>query len=83
MQTKVSACPGCGGANLYRTVKPAGSGGGYAPNYLPGLGSFLRTGKFDVVLCGDCGLTRFYATAACVERLADSPRWERIRDVHR
>ena len=80
---RISACPGCGGANLYRSIKPVGSGGGHAPNYLPGLGSFLRTARFDVVVCRDCGLTRLYAAAEALEKLGDSPRWERVPEVSR
>lgn len=78
MQTsRVSACPNCGSANQYRTRKPVSGGGGYAPNYLPGLGRLLTPGKFSVVVCHDCGLTRWFAQRAATERLADSSRWGR------
>lgn len=36
-----STCPECGSSNLYLS-KEVSSGGGYAPNYLPGLSSFSR-----------------------------------------
>ena len=83
MTMRVNACPACGGANLYRTRKPAGAGGGHAPNYLPGLGRFLRTATFTIVVCSDCGLTRFYADGEAVRKLPDSPKWERVPEVHR
>jgi hypothetical protein len=43
------------------------SGGGYAPNYLPGLGSFFSPPQFTVVVCRDCGLTRFFASPEAVQ----------------
>lgn len=75
--SRVSPCPHCGGGNLFRSRKPASAGGGYAPNYLPGLGRWLAAGKFQIVVCRDCGLTRFFAQRAATERLADSSSWER------
>jgi len=78
MQTsRLSPCPNCGGANLYRSRKPVSAGGGYAPNYLPGLGSLLLSGRFSMIVCRDCGLTRFFARRDARDRLADSSKWER------
>jgi DNA-directed RNA polymerase subunit RPC12/RpoP len=75
---RVSPCPNCSGSNLYRTRKPVSSGGGHAPNYLPGLGRLLLSGRFDLVVCRDCGLTRFFATRESTEKLGDASRWERV-----
>ena len=77
--TRIAPCPNCGGSNLFRTRKGVGSGGGHAPNYLPGLGGFLTSGRFHIVLCKDCGLTRFFATREATAKVADSPKWERSR----
>jgi len=74
---RVSPCANCGGNNLYRS-KPVSAGGGYAPNYLPGLGSFLMSGRFEVVVCRDCGLARFFARPEAREKLGEAGRWERI-----
>jgi len=76
--TRVSPCANCGGTNLYRTRKPVSSGGGHAPVYLPGLGSWVQAEKFDIVVCGSCGLTRFFARAEALEKLSASEKWERI-----
>jgi hypothetical protein len=54
------------------------AGGGYAPNYLPGLGRFWRAEKFNVVVCEDCGLTRFFASTDACARLASSTKWKRV-----
>lgn len=75
---RVSDCPNCGGNNLF-TSKAVSAGGGHAPNYLPGLGRFLRTEKFVVVLCKDCGLTRFFARPEATARLPESSKWSRVR----
>ena len=69
-------CPECGKANLFRTTQVS-AGGGHAPNYLPGLGTFFSSGKFDVVVCQDCGLPRVYATKEARDRLAHHTKWAR------
>ena len=63
----VKPCPECGQKKLY--VAEARSGGGHAPNYLPGLGGFIGAAKFNIVVCADCGLTRFFALAQARSRL--------------
>jgi predicted nucleic-acid-binding Zn-ribbon protein len=54
------------------------AGGGYAPNYLPGLGSFLSSAKFTVIACKDCGLTRFFASEEALGKLSDSGKWRKV-----
>ncbi len=66
-------CPECGSENLRRTA--IASGGPYGPSLLPGLGGFFQTPQFQVVLCGDCGLTRFYADSNALAKLSRSGRW--------
>ena len=61
------------------TAGPAtSSGGGHAPNYLPGLGTFLRAAKFTLVVCRDCGLTRFFASPEARAKLKESGKWKSI-----
>ena len=74
---KVSACPECGGKNLYRSQEVS-AGGGHAPNYLPGLGGTFTAEKFQLVLCADCGLTRFFARRSATETLRDAKTWSRV-----
>jgi predicted nucleic-acid-binding Zn-ribbon protein len=69
-------CPECGRRNLFRTE--SSSGGGHAPNYLAGLGSFWRSARFEVVLCQDCGLTRFFASDAARRKVGEAGQWSRI-----
>jgi hypothetical protein len=75
---RVAPCPNCSSGNLFRSRKPVSAGGGYAPNYLPGLGGFFLSGRFHVVVCRDCGLTRFFAHRDATAKLGDSGRWERV-----
>ena len=71
-------CPNCGGRTLYRGPATS-SGGGHAPNYLPGLGRFIFSAKFVVVVCRDCGLTRFFvAEPEARARLRESGKWTAI-----
>ena len=73
----LAPCPDCGGRTLYRG--PATSaGGGHAPNYLPGLGRFFSSAKFVLVVCRDCGLTRFYAQPEARAELKESSKWKLI-----
>ena len=74
----ISACPNCGGKQLYKSAKGVSGGGGYAPNCLPGLGSVFISAKFDVVICSDCGLIRFFAQPESRAKLARSSKWTRV-----
>lgn len=70
-------CPNCRGNTLYRG--PATSaGGGHAPNYLPGLGKLFAGAKFVLVVCRDCGLTRFFAEPEARARLKESAKWKAV-----
>lgn len=72
------ACPNCAGKDLYVTCNPLGSGGGYAPNYLPGLGPWYRSARLRVVLCGSCGLMQWFADPDALAALPTSPKWRRL-----
>ena len=70
-------CPECSSENLRVTFTK--SGGPYGPLFLPGLGSFLAPAQFRVVLCGDCGLTRFFAEPTALAKLAKSRAWRGVK----
>ncbi len=74
---KISRCPNCEGRRLYKS-KEVSAGGGYAPNYLPGLGGAFSAEKFEIILCADCGLSRFFARRKATEKVADSSNWTSI-----
>jgi predicted nucleic-acid-binding Zn-ribbon protein len=73
----VSPCPNCQGTTLYRSPEIS-AGGGYAPNYLPGLGGIFATEKFVLVVCRDCGLTRFFARPQARMKLTQAKKWKRL-----
>ena len=78
----LTPCPNCGGNTLYEG--PAtGSGGGEAPAYLAGLGRWFHTAQFVLVVCRDCGLTRFFAEKAARDRLKDSRKWKPVTPTDR
>jgi len=74
--TNAKSCPECGQKNLYITT--TNSGGGYGPMLLPQLGSFWCMPKFEVVVCADCGLTRFFAAAEALTKLSAANTWSRV-----
>jgi len=75
---KASACPHCGSTTPYWQPKvPANGLGG--PFLLYGLETgFLPTATFDVVVCADCGLTRFFAGAKERAKLPKAKKWSRV-----
>jgi DNA-directed RNA polymerase subunit RPC12/RpoP len=77
MDAAVGPCPNCGGRTLYRGPETS-SGGGHGPRFLPGLGGFFREAKFNLVVCRDCGLTRFFVSPEARAKLKESSRWKSI-----
>jgi predicted nucleic-acid-binding Zn-ribbon protein len=73
----VVPCPGCGGRTLYQSTDVR-SGGSHGPDYLPGLGKFVTSAKFAVVVCRDCGLTRLFAQPEARAKLKDSKKWRLV-----
>ena len=71
----VSKCPNCGGSDLYRSVQTTPANGMFGPNLLPKLSS----GRFRVVVCKDCGLTRLFASTVDTQALS-SREWERVSE---
>ena len=76
MNTNPKPCPECGGPTLYRFATKAG--GPYGPCFLPGLGSFLTLARLKVIVCGDCGLTRFFAEPGALAKLPRARAWRRV-----
>ncbi len=72
----VASCPNCGNSDLRTTnVKAVG---GYGPNLLPGAGGFFRPASFNVVVCCNCGLARFFVTPEEMEKIANSALWDHV-----
>ena len=74
--TTAKPCPECGQKNLFVTT--TSSGGGYGPMLLPKLGSFFVPAAFNVVVCAECGLTRFFASTEACNKLSTTAAWKRL-----
>jgi predicted nucleic-acid-binding Zn-ribbon protein len=75
----LSMCPECGGGDLYQAATR--SGGHHEPMLLPHLNTGflgLKFPMFDVIVCADCGLTRFFAEPDARERMRKSEGWRRV-----
>ena len=70
---KVAPCPNCTSDDLRATTADASSHLG--PDLLPGAHAIFDPGTLEVVVCCNCGLTRFFASHEEVERLLKSARW--------
>jgi len=42
------------------------------------VGGFLAAAKFVLVVCRDCGLTRFFASPAARAKLSEAKKWSRV-----
>jgi len=73
----MAPCPNCQGRTLYRS-REISSGGGHGPDFLPGLGRFVFSAKFVLVVCRDCGLTRFFAQPEARTKLKESGKWKTV-----
>jgi predicted nucleic-acid-binding Zn-ribbon protein len=76
MNSNSKTCPECGGPNLYSTITGSGVSRGLVA--LPELGGLFRAARISVVVCADCGLTRFYADPDAREKLPTANRWQRL-----
>jgi len=68
-------CPECGSGNVYLRNDSVPPGQTY---FLRGLGGFLQFAKYKVVVCGDCGLVRFYAEESALRKLPAASNWRRV-----
>ena len=73
---KLSACPNCNGNNIY-IYKKGVSAGGFAADYLPGLGGFMYHASLYPAICADCGHVRFFIDEDAKSKLESSPEWEK------
>lgn len=74
-----SKCSNCGSKNLFLYKRTVNAGGGYAPNFLPGLSHTPE--RFNVVVCGKCGLVKFFARESTIAKLSRAKSWQNIKDV--
>jgi predicted nucleic-acid-binding Zn-ribbon protein len=74
----VTPCPNCQGRTLYASREMSSWTGQHGPDYLGGLGSFLRAARFTVVVCRDCGHMRYFASPKATAKLKESKKWRAV-----
>ncbi|HSG27784.1 MAG TPA: hypothetical protein VLA34_04830 [Candidatus Krumholzibacterium sp.] len=73
---RIPKCPNCGGSEFYK--REVDSAGGYGPTLLPGAGAFMKSAKFEINVCGNCGFVRWFVARRFLERLKSGGKWERV-----
>jgi len=76
----IAPCSNRGSDDLRTT--PAKAVGAYGPDLLPGASGWFREAEFQVVVCCDCGLTRFFLPAEAIDKVAKSALWEQVGTPH-
>ena len=71
-------CPNCQSRNVYKTKKPVGVWRRPRAQLPARTRSLVPRGRFDIVVCRDCGLTRFFVQQEDRDDLDDSSKWERV-----
>lgn len=74
---KVTNCPHCGGTSLYTTVAATPANGIWGPHLLPKL----DRAQLHVVVCEDCGLTRFFLRQVDIQTLKASGAWTPVSEA--
>ncbi|HHY10521.1 MAG TPA: hypothetical protein GX528_08150 [Firmicutes bacterium] len=69
-------CQHCGSGDLCFTDTAAN--GGYGPSFLPGTG-FLKPAKFRIIVCEQCGFTRWFVVPGDLGKVKNSKHFRRLR----
>ena len=68
-------CSECGSSDVWTTT--ISSGGGYAPDVLPGAQPhWWGGGKLEVYICGACGHLRWFVPADALARVRKSKKFK-------
>jgi len=76
---KISNCPNCNSTDLYITLAATPANGMTGPNLLPKV----PMGQLNVVVCGDCGLTRLFARRLDIAALKANGAWTLLEEPGR
>ena len=69
----VSFCPHCRGTEIYHEEVVAHQGN---MDLLPGIGSFLSFGRFDVYACAGCGHVQLFIQSDRLDQLREN--WDKV-----
>jgi hypothetical protein len=67
-------CDECGGTNIRTTT--VSTGGGYAPDLLPGAHPWWKSGKLEVFVCAACGHFQFFVPSDVLPSVIESPEFK-------
>ncbi len=68
-------CPACGGREIYTTE--VYSGGGHAPDLLPGAHPWWRAGRLEIYVCGTCGHFQYFVPEKILSKVRESEKFRR------
>ena len=74
MNSTRKKCPECDCEELYSVTARSKA----ASFLLPGLSRFFLFARFQVVVCSDCGHTRFFVPEDDLAKLSEAKQWRRI-----
>jgi hypothetical protein len=75
---RTGRCSECSGTDIRTTT--VSSGGGYAPDLLPGTHAWWTTGKLEVYVCCTCGYFQYFVPEEFLEEVAESDKFESISE---
>ena len=69
-------CSECGSSDIMTTT--IASGGGYAPDLLPGAHPWWGGGKLEVYVCGACGHFRYFVPSEALPLVRKSKKFRSV-----
>ena len=70
-------CGECGGSDIRMAV--VSSGGGHAPDLLPGAHPWWKSGSLEVYVCLNCGHFQYFVPLEALQSVRESKRFTQVR----
>jgi len=67
-------CAECGATDIRTTT--VSSGGGHAPDLLPGAHAWWRSGKLEIYVCAVCGYFQFFVPSEYLAKVLESEEFK-------
>ena len=72
---KTKRCGECQSSTIYTTT--VSSGGGYAPDLLPGTHPWYSGSNLEIYICAKCGNFQFFVPEDALSKLAKAPKFKK------
>ena len=72
---KTRQCGECQSSSIYTTT--ISSGGGYAPDLLPGTQPWYSAGKVEIYICTKCGHLQFFVPDDVLAKVSKSKKFRK------